>query len=93
MTFVLVSLIGLCAIGVILHQSRSPSPPPRQGSPALARVKRRRKLQRKLHKIVGDEAAAAELATIEARRLKVSPSSIEALTAATERATTAERLE
>ncbi len=87
MSWYLIAALGSAPLllGVILLNRRQR----REPSAMLVLVTQRRSLRAQLAKLHGSDEAAQAAAREEARRLNVSSSSLEALTAAVERATSA----
>ena len=82
MNILIFGLLGLVALVATLYKSHSARQHQPKESRTLALVKERRALRKNLTKLVGDEFAASRLIQAEARRLKVSQSSLEAIEAA-----------
>lgn len=79
--FLIASIVGLLALGAVSHRARKRRRPARI-SPTLARVRKRHALRKKLVTRLGDEFTVNQRVQVEARRLNVAQSSIEALEAA-----------
>ena len=82
MNIAIIGLLGIVALSAALYKSRSTRQRQPKESPTLALVKERHALRKTLTKLVGDEFAASELVQAEAKRLKATQSSLEALEAA-----------
>lgn len=82
MNIVIIGLLSAVVLGAALYKFRSNRQRSPKESPVLALVKKRHALRKRLAKLVGDEFAVSQIVQSEARRLKVSQSSLEALEAA-----------
>ncbi|MDD3483552.1 hypothetical protein [Azovibrio restrictus] len=76
---------GLMALGLAYRHHRQRRKQKQVAPSLMATVKRRRSLQRKLRRYLDSEVEAQAIVRAEARRLQVSPVSLEALEAALER--------